>query len=77
MKKIDWARKLSSRKFWALAAGLATSVLVLAKVDENTTAQVVAVMGPLDLSWPTCWPRHMWMGRRWEVRMRRTDDRAQ
>lgn len=45
MKKIDWARKLSSRKFWALAAGLATSVLVLAKVDENTTAQVVAVIG--------------------------------
>ena len=45
MKKIDWARKLSSRKFWALAAGLATSVLVLAKVPENTIAQVAAVIG--------------------------------
>ena len=43
--KINWARKLSSRKFWALAAGLATSVLVLAKVPENTIAQVAAVIG--------------------------------
>jgi hypothetical protein len=43
--KINWGRKLSSRKFWALAAGLATSVLVLTKVDENTAAQVMAVIG--------------------------------
>ncbi len=43
--KINWAKKLSSRKFWALAAGLATSGLVLAKVPENTIAQVAAVIG--------------------------------
>lgn len=43
--KIDWARKLSSRKFWALMAGLITSALVLAKVPENTIAQVTAVIG--------------------------------
>lgn len=43
--KIDWARKLSSRKFWALVAGLATSALVLANVPENTIAQVAAVIG--------------------------------
>lgn len=43
--KIDWKRKLSSRKFWALLAGLATSALVLAKIPENTIAQVVAVIG--------------------------------
>jgi hypothetical protein len=43
--KIDWKRKLSSRKFWALVAGLATSVLVLAKVPENTIVQVAAVIG--------------------------------
>ncbi len=43
--KIDWAKKLSSRKFWALLAGLATSVLVLAKVPENTIVQVSVVIG--------------------------------
>jgi len=43
--KINWAKKLSSRKFWALAAGLATSFLVLANVPENTIAQVAAVIG--------------------------------
>lgn len=43
--KIDWKRKLSSRKFWALLVGLATSALVLAKIPENTIAQVVAVIG--------------------------------
>lgn len=43
--KIDWARKLSSRKFWALAAGLATAGLVLAKVPDSTITQVTAVIG--------------------------------
>jgi hypothetical protein len=43
--KIDWKKKLSSRKFWALVAGLATSALVLAKVPENTIVQVAAVIG--------------------------------
>ena len=43
--KIDWKRKLSSRKFWALVAGLATSALVLVNVSENTIAQVAAVIG--------------------------------
>lgn len=42
---IDWKRKLSSRKFWALLAGLATATGVILKVPENTTAQVVAVIG--------------------------------
>lgn len=43
--KINWAKKLSSRKFWALVAGLATSFLVLANVPENTVAQVAAIIG--------------------------------
>lgn len=43
--KIDWARKLSSRKFWALLAGLATSALVLVNIPENEIAEVVAVIG--------------------------------
>ena len=45
MKKIDWMQKLSSRKFWALIAGLVTSVLVLLKAPEETITQVVAVIG--------------------------------
>lgn len=43
--KINWAKKLSSRKFWALLAGLATASLVLANVPGNTIAQVAAVIG--------------------------------
>ncbi|MFA7078263.1 MAG: hypothetical protein WC147_07650 [Syntrophomonas sp.] len=43
--KIDWAKKLSSRKFWALLTGLATSGLILAKVPENMIVQVAAVIG--------------------------------
>ena len=43
--KIDWKRKLSSRKFWALLAGLTTSGLVLFNVSDNTIAQVAAVIG--------------------------------
>jgi len=43
--EIDWKRKLSSRKFWALLAGLATSALVLANVPGNKIAEVAAVIG--------------------------------
>ena len=45
MYKIDWARKLSSRKFWALIASLITALLVLLKAPEETITQVVAVVG--------------------------------
>ncbi|GAA0376558.1 hypothetical protein [Bacillus horti] len=37
--------KLSSRKFWSLLAGWLTSLLILFNFDENTTAQIVAVVG--------------------------------
>lgn len=43
--KINWAKKLSSRKFWALLAGLATSTMVLGSVPDNNITQVVAVIG--------------------------------
>lgn len=45
MSQIDWKKKLSSRKFWALLAGLATSGMVLMNVSDNTAAQVAAVIG--------------------------------
>ena len=43
--KIDWKRKLSSRKFWALLAALATSVLAAGGAGENVTLQVTGVIG--------------------------------
>lgn len=43
--KIDWKRKLSSRKFWALLAALATSVLAAAGAGESVTLQVTGVIG--------------------------------
>lgn len=42
--KIDWVRKLSSRKFWALVAGFATSTLVLFNVGEDATVKIVALI---------------------------------
>ena len=44
-KNIDWAGKLSSRKFWALIAALLTAVLVLFRVSDEVITQVVAVVG--------------------------------
>lgn len=44
MKKIDWARKLTSRKFWAAASGFATAVMAFAKVPDNTAVQVTAII---------------------------------
>lgn len=43
--KIDWKRKLSSRKFWALLAALATSVLTATGAGESVTLQVTGVIG--------------------------------
>ncbi len=45
MKKIDWAAKLSSRKFWALLAALATSVLTAAGAGDNVVLHVTGVIG--------------------------------
>lgn len=42
--KIDWKRKLTSRKFWLALVGLATSLLVAFNVDENSIAQVTSII---------------------------------
>ncbi len=44
MKKINWARKLTSRKFWAAVVGFATPIMALAQVPENTAVQVTAII---------------------------------
>ncbi|MFA6948441.1 MAG: hypothetical protein WCQ72_05625 [Eubacteriales bacterium] len=42
--KIDWRRKLSSRKFWAAAAGFITALLAAFGAADMTTAQITAVV---------------------------------
>jgi len=41
---IDWKKKLSSRKFWALVAGVATSALVLAGAGEDTIVKITGLI---------------------------------
>ncbi len=42
--KIDWAKKLTSRKFWAAVIGFVTPILTIAQIPENTVAQVTATI---------------------------------
>jgi len=44
MKKIDWARKFTSRKFWAAVIGFVTPIMTLAQIPENTAVQVTAII---------------------------------
>lgn len=44
MKKIDWARKLTSRKFWAAVVGFATPLMTMLNVSDNTAVQVTALI---------------------------------
>lgn len=41
---IDWKQKLSSRKFWALLAGLAVAVMVLMGAPAESQTQIVSVI---------------------------------
>ena len=42
--KIDWRRKLSSRKFWVALAGFVTAILVAVNYTEAEIAQVTAII---------------------------------
>lgn len=44
MKKIDWARKLTSRKFWAAVVGVAAPIMTMLNVSEDTAVQVTALI---------------------------------
>ncbi|MCI9135326.1 MAG: hypothetical protein HFI31_14255 [Lachnospiraceae bacterium] len=44
MKKIDWTRKLTSRKFWAAVVGFAAPLMTMLQVSENTAVQVTALI---------------------------------
>lgn len=44
MKKIDWARKLTSRKFWAAVVGFVTPLMTMMQVSDSTAVQVTALI---------------------------------
>ena len=42
--KIDWKRKLSSRKFWAAVSGVIISVMVAFNADAGSQEKVAGVI---------------------------------
>ena len=45
--KIDWKKKLASRKLWAALGALAVAVCALFGIDELTTEKLAAVISAL------------------------------
>lgn len=44
MSKIDWKRKLSSRKLWAAVAGIVTGLAMVFGLDEGTMSNVAGAV---------------------------------
>lgn len=44
MKKIDWVRKLTSRKFWVAVVGFVTPTLLAFGVAESEVTQVTSII---------------------------------
>lgn len=44
MKKIDWIKKLTSRKFWTAVTSFVSLLLVAFGVSDSTATQVVAII---------------------------------
>ncbi len=44
MAKIDWKRKLTSRKFWAAVVGFVTPIMIAAGATDNSITQVTAII---------------------------------
>ena len=42
--KIDWNRKLTSRKFWAAVVGFVTSILTAVGCADNTVVMATSVI---------------------------------
>ena len=42
--KIDWKRKLTSRKFWAAVVGFVTPTILAFGVSEAVTTQIVSII---------------------------------
>ncbi len=46
-EKIDWKRKLTSRKFWVAVIGFVTAVMVALHIDQMTAEQVAAIISAM------------------------------
>lgn len=44
MKKIDWVRKLTSRKLWTAAASFVSMMILATGGTDNTATQVTALI---------------------------------
>ena len=44
MEKIDWKRKLSSRKFWLAVVGFVTSILYAFNIAEADVEKIVGII---------------------------------
>lgn len=44
MNKIDWIKKLTSRKFWVALVGFITSLLIAFNVDEGSIQQITSII---------------------------------
>lgn len=44
MRKIDWARKLTSRKFWAAVVGFVTPLMIAGGAADSAITQVTAII---------------------------------
>lgn len=44
MAKIDWASKLTSRKFWMAICGLVSGILMAIHLDEQTITQITGII---------------------------------
>lgn len=42
--KIDWKRKLSSRKFWAMLGGFVAAVMAFLGASDTAVTQVVSIL---------------------------------
>lgn len=47
MEKIDWKRKLSSRKFWAAITAVIISLVAFTKASPETVERLVALIGAI------------------------------
>lgn len=44
MEKIDWKRKLTSRKFWVAVISFVTLLLIFFNVPQETVAQIAEII---------------------------------
>ncbi len=42
--KIDWVKKLTSRKFWVALVGFITSLLIAFNVDAGSVEQITSII---------------------------------